>query len=453
MPAKNQRKRKSSQQPSLWVRRAKTSNQGENKQIDMEARSKQKSQRKTKSDIQQQKDESIHQQDDVEANFVEDQDRVFLRVQGGDPELLSEPAESDSEQSDSEIQLKSSQESSNNNATVSKIHHTSKEDSQSAKDTFSEGEIEEGMMEQDDWNLSQSSQRSNECNQAESQNNQVVMNEEEKTRLINDTIQAMMEQLMQQGRLVMEKETQSKVTCFSKGPNQNKGNNGLISTIPIASQPSHGNRSEVTIYDNAVRNEIGKRTSSLSEEAVDTSDDLMALPTDFENNQVAHLTNLLRVSGRKGGDYNTEDEQPQPSTSGEVQGQHPPTAHDRASELIKEAELCKAWMLDLPGKHKHKHINSPSSELLHSVVVDENYKVVASHIDWVTHNKIEKGEYVDFAKLIPSDRVMCEDDNKLQLVVKDGKIFHVPNNSGDSGGITSIQRWEQAFRVFSDIYL
>ena len=47
---------------------------------------------------------------------------------------------------------------------------------------------------------------------------------------------------------------------------------------------------------------------------------------------------------------------------------------------------------------------------------------------------------------------MCEDDNKLQLVVKDGKIFHVPNNSGDTGGITSIQRWEQALRVFSDIY-
>ena len=319
---------------------------------------------------------------------------VFLRVQGGDPELLSEPAESESEPSDSEIQIRTSQESSNNNATIT-THQTDKEDSQSGKDIFSEGKIEDGTTDQDGWKYSQSSQRSIECNHTGEHNVQVVMNEEEKTKLINDTIQATMEQLMQQGRLVMEKETQPKVSYFSKGAKTNGGKDTVSSTIPISSQLTHDNRSEVTIYDNAVRNEIGKRTSSSSEEAIDTSDDLIALPTELENNQVAHLINLLHVSGRQGNNDSVDD-QPQPSTSGEMQGHQPPTAQERASELIKEAELSKVRMLDLLGKHDQKQFNNPSTELLHSVVVDENNKVVASHVDRITRNKIEKGEYVDF---------------------------------------------------------
>ena len=66
-------------------------------------------------------------------------------------------------------------------------------------------------------------------------------------------------------------------------------------------------------------------------------------------------------------------------------------------------------------------------------------------------NKIGEGQYVDFAKLIPKDRVMMEDDNRVQLVMKGGGTFFVPANES-STVISNLHRWDQAFRVFSDVY-
>ena len=51
---------------------------------------------------------------------------------------------------------------------------------------------------------------------------------------------------------------------------------------------------------------------------------------------------------------------------------------------------------------------------------------VASHVDPSVKVKIIEGKYVDFAKLIPQDRVMAEEDNQVQLVMKAGSTFFVP---------------------------
>ena len=85
-------------------------------------------------------------------------------------------------------------------------------------------------------------------------------------------------------------------------------------------------------------------------------------------------------------------------------------------------------------------------------MVDEDYLLVASHVDSLTYSKIIASEYVDFAKLIPRDRVLQEDDgNRLELVIKNGKTFWAPANDTNTA-ISSFSRWEQAFRVYSDIY-
>ena len=76
--------------------------------------------------------------------------------------------------------------------------------------------------------------------------------------------------------------------------------------------------------------------------------------------------------------------------------------------------------------------------------------VVSSHVDVNTIERIQKGEYVDFGKLIPRDRVLVEKDQRLEMIIRNSKTFYVPVS--DTSAINSFARWEQAFRVYANIY-
>ena len=308
--------------------------------------------------------------------------------------------ESDSEQSDEEVILRASQDSSNNNAVVQNRNRMVDDQPEMV---ISDGET--GQQNMSEVNTSQ------ECDfqvgavgsLAHMNTNVVAMDPGYQTELINNTIQATMKQLMEQGRLVMEKETTSKKrTTFNKQPSKSVTMDKPVQCTDQRNvgQMTMGTQSEVTIYDNAVRNEVGKRNSSSSEEAIDTSDELIMGPSEQECEQMNQHTNLLNVTGGRGfTDVDTGE--PRPSTA-QAGGGTNLTPQERAAELIREAELNKAKLLDLQGKRQFSQLKF-SSELLHSVVVDEKYKAVASHMDCTTHKKIEMGEYVDFAKLIPTD--------------------------------------------------
>ena len=83
-------------------------------------------------------------------------------------------------------------------------------------------------------------------------------------------------------------------------------------------------------------------------------------------------------------------------------------------------------------------------------MVDEGYFVVGAHLDETTVSKIGKGEYIDFGKLLPRDRVVAKEDCCMEMIIRNGKTFWVP--VGNSVQINSFAKWEQAFRVFSNIY-
>ena len=85
------------------------------------------------------------------------------------------------------------------------------------------------------------------------------------------------------------------------------------------------------------------------------------------------------------------------------------------------------------------------------MLVDEEYSAIGSHLDESLTEKIKSGAYVDFSKLLPRDRLTIEEDNRLQPYVKDRQVFWQP--PVETGlGITSYYRWEQAFKVFSNVY-
>ena len=60
----------------------------------------------------------------------------------------------------------------------------------------------------------------------------------------------------------------------------------------------------------------------------------------------------------------------------------------------------------------------------HPSFIDNEYCVVAAHVDENLRKRIEEGYYVDFNKLLPKD-VARDEDGILELVYKDGKTYWV----------------------------
>ena len=86
-------------------------------------------------------------------------------------------------------------------------------------------------------------------------------------------------------------------------------------------------------------------------------------------------------------------------------------------------------------------------------MVDESFQLVAAHMDESVHQKIVNSEFVDFSLLLPRDRISRAEDGRMELINKDGRTYFVPAIERDNHNVISnFPRWEQAFRVFSDIY-
>ena len=245
----------------------------------------------------------------------------------------------------------------------------------------------------------------------------------------------------------------SKKKKTSKEANQgyNKGQGQVVAKKP-ASVTDHvcNSNSDTTVYNNGVQFvpqgteplamvdeqdpeiilnfRVKNRESSSSEGQIDTSDELMEIDADFDN-VVDKLEGETSRMSKALAPVN-------PTDSGRVRGE----------QRIRAAEAAKARMLTTPGN------DIPVHEVVKSVLVDQNYMSMGIHVDEATRVKIINNEYVDFGKLIPRDKIAKEDDHRLELVSRNGSTFFVPASDHDLSQITGFGRWEQAFRVFSNIY-
>ena len=83
---------------------------------------------------------------------------------------------------------------------------------------------------------------------------------------------------------------------------------------------------------------------------------------------------------------------------------------------------------------------------------DDNYIVEGAHIDVGLGEKIYKGEYVDFSRLLPKDKVF-HDDGRLEIVNRGGQTYFVPMMERDNNAtISNFSKWEQAFGVYSNLF-
>ena len=176
-----------------------------------------------------------------------------------------------------------------------------------------------------------------------------------------------------------------------------------------------------------------KRISSSGDEMMDTSDesDLAALiqPTfiaDTSDRAEAGTSNDHRFSS-------------EPAKSQE----------ELADEMIKENERRKAHLYSVPGKGiSHSLVTSPVSDVSQ---IDQDYQMLDSHIDESVKVKIQSMEYIDFSKLICKSRVLTEEDNRMEIVSKIGMTFLSPVSDREMVQINGYNKWEQAFRVYSNV--
>ena len=262
---------------------------------------------------------------------------------------------------------------------------------------------------------------------------------------INRNILAMQQIMMQQA----ESSKQSEYSEF----------NNKIGTNQVAK-----NTSETTIYQNALeqvdfnkfsdrasRRSLGlnRFSSSSSEEDNVASNNEF---NDFEDLFIADCAAAAtdgRARERSG------------STAAPVQREVDLDIADRA---VREAEAGKARMFMTPGKNcvspmqmmNDSPIKNPDPHELfpvhHHAVVDEEYLVVGGHIDQALQEKIARMEYIDFSRLIPRDSVTGKvDDNWMELINRGGATFFAPVSDREGTVINGFPRWEQAFRIYSNI--
>ena len=68
---------------------------------------------------------------------------------------------------------------------------------------------------------------------------------------------------------------------------------------------------------------------------------------------------------------------------------------------------------NINGNFHFNPFEQVQNDFMHSMMVDEGFLMVAAHVSEVLRRRIEQGEYIDFTRLIPRDRVTHEEDNRL----------------------------------------
>ena len=176
------------------------------------------------------------------------------------------------------------------------------------------------------------------------------------------------------------------------------------------------------------QNEQNKQNSSLSEEQepIDTSDEL--IEPDINEKFIAECeAEALRMHQRQ------QQQQHQLQQQQQIQ--------ERNEQINRDSEASKAHLFATPG-NQNQFTN-----------VDDSYMVIGSHVDAFTQHKIINHGYVDFVRLLPKgNKINSWDDNRMELVNKGGMTYFVPVAEREVSGITNFNQWEQAFRIFSNIY-
>ena len=162
----------------------------------------------------------------------------------------------------------------------------------------------------------------------------------------------------------------------------------------------------ISIYHQAVKNRIDKRNSSSEEgELINTSDEIehmeveprtmfntdkfiSAMRHEYEEKSTAQIG---ETSGQQGCGNNYPEPMELEVPPGGFAAQQKQMPEDKAEQMIREAEENRMKIYGTPGNLKANFHLTQQNNYMHSVLVDEAFMIVASHLDEPTINKIKQG--------------------------------------------------------------
>ena len=335
------------------------------------------------------------------AQFNEDQDYLEMHVQG---DLTSDgEVDSDSEnESEDEIQ-----------------------------NPIADEEREPEPMEQGEGDEMRHNDR--ETRQKERRDRRVSL--EQKLDTLSTSVQVMQQMIAQQG-LVSQQLPLNRPTTSKNSANTYSESDTTIYRTAAQKQGSADESIHIPVQgDPEISFKNNKRASSSSEEEqVDTSDEL--IDYDEHDKFIAECT-----------------------AQAKKQNVLPNPAVQESQNVIRESEANKADLYATPGNCANVinwmgEGNFPPDMRAHAFMADEQYLVIGAHLDGQTRQKIVSGEYVDFAQLLPKNKLATSglDDHRMELVSRGGQTFFVPISDREASVISSLGKWEQAFRIYSNVY-
>lgn len=233
-----------------------------------------------------------------------------------------------------------------------------------------------------------------------------------------------------------------------------------------------------------------------------TSDESLLVTSSEElDNSAMNSQQINSIAGRAGPAQYHRSQQNRPGCSGvqtEVSAVRGATAmnhielekiraEERAKEIVKQAANAKTTLLKPPGEntgiidpsdslivnHDHGKNGCTGSEpgtsglsqpgevrdrFRQAFMIDQKHSVLGAHVDYCIREAIQRGDYINLARLLPKDTVVPDDDlDRYHMVGADGHSYYVKRSdevNKDLGlPITSLARWDEAFRTYSAIYL
>ena len=263
--------------------------------------------------------------------------------------------------------------------------------------------------------------------------------------------------------------------------------------VRVASKEVVKSPLDTTIYVPALRQkfdteQVGQHLSNLNRQ---NAEQAVIQQSPAVINAISNFVeSIRRDSGHKAGNQDARETEVDQLEMHPLTSRVPPPqfnqVKNRADDAIIEAERMRATLNEIPGRSFDNQFvtvptcipmneqgrldlfkdgrrgngeiggGDPQSMQLQnfpdigSGVSDDDSFHLTCHIEPSLIHKIEKGEFVELDKLLPKLGGFKGDDNRLEWVQHDGGTYLVPASRDNK--ITSIRRWEQAFRAYATIY-
>ena len=334
-------------------------------------------------------------QENVTTNFREDDNIVEMEVEGMNQEFLT------SEDDETECE-----DSSNNNVTISNSvqgHLHSNRDKQAGLPDTHESEQSDEELKQSFIMLQSLLIKKG------------MMSEEEMSGLI------------QGGSPNQAKPAGKEKQVLQKGDAANKGK---------GKQTAKEQPSEVTVYRKAVK-QIGVSGNEQTDMGNKIIEFISQIRQEGDGNRNVSTSSEEMMDTSDESDFIVGAE-PEPGCSSDpAYGMEPrKTTEDFAEEIIKEGEKGKPQVYSLLGKSADTNL------------IDQDYQMIDAHVDETMRQKIIKFEFIELSKLLPRNK---SEDNRMEIVSKNGSTYLSPVSDRDNVQINSYSKWEQAFRVYANV--